>query len=205
VPAPTRLEVAEYNRAVGTRIREARQLAGFSQAGLSEAIAIDSNLMPKLESGVDLEDGAAPWVLNRIATTCGVKVDFLLGLTEESEPDEPGPTWRELAYVCNASAARGRERHVRDLAVRDALIIQFREMSAEIMPSVEAVQRALERVIELNPCAWDDMRAGSRLSDATAALSDVAGLLCRRSSAYVDRQMIADAPDTLSGLEIAAA
>jgi len=60
VPAPTRLEVAEYNRAVGTRIREARQLAGFSQAGLSEAIAIDSNLMPKLESGVDLEDGAAP-------------------------------------------------------------------------------------------------------------------------------------------------
>jgi len=173
VPAPTRLEVAEYNRAVGTRIREARQLAGFSQAGLSEAIAIDSNLMPKLESGVDLEDGAAPWVLNRIATTCGVKVDFLLGLTEESEPDEPGPTWRELAYVCNASAARGRERHVHDLAVRDALIIQFREMSAEIMPSVEAVQRALERVIELNP-SWDDMRAGSRLSDATAALSDVA-------------------------------
>ncbi len=205
MPALSRSEVAAYNRAIGVRIREARQLAGFSQAGLSEAVGLEPNIMPRLESGVDMEDGAAPWVLHRIATICGVKADFLLGLTEESEPDEPGPTWREIAYICNASAVRGRERHIGELVARDTLIIDFREMSAEIMSGVEAVQGALERVIELNPSAWDDMRAGSRLSDTTAALSDVVGSLCRRSSTYVDRQMISDAPDTLLELEIAAA
>ncbi|MCP1317850.1 helix-turn-helix domain-containing protein [Halomonas sp. 707B3] len=205
MPAPTRLEVAEYNRAVGARIREARQLAGFNLADLSLAVGVERDLMPKLEFGTDLQGGAAPWVLHRIAVTCGVKVDFLLGLTGESEPDEPGPTWREIAHVSNGNAARERERHVSALTVRDAHIAEFRELAVEVMTGVEAVQGALERVIELNPSAWEDMRAGSRLSDATDALSDVVGALCRRSSAYVDRQMISDAPDTLLELEIAAA
>lgn len=203
--APTRSETAAYNRAVGSRIREARQLAGFSQAGLSEAVGLEPHRVPKLEAGVDMEDGAAPWVLHRVAVICGVKVDFLLGLTEESEPDEPGPTWKEIAHVSNGNAARERERYASALTVRDARIAEFREMSAEVMSGVEVVQQALERVIELNPYRWDNIRGGLRLSDATDALSDVVGSLCRRSSAYVDRQMISDAPDTLLELEIAAA
>ena len=203
--ALSRSEIAAYNRAVGVRIREARQLAGFNLADLSLAVGVERGLMPKLEFGTDLQGGAAPWVLHRIAVTCGVKVDFLLGLTGESKPDEPGPTWREIAHVSNGNAARERERHVSALTVRDAHIAEFREFAVEVMTGVEAVQGALERVIELNPSAWEDMRAGSRLSDATDALSDVVGALCRRSSAYVDRQMISDAPDTLLELEIAAA
>lgn len=205
VQSPTTADVVAYNRAVGARVREARQLAGLNQADLCRAVGIGRDVLTRVESGTDIEGGAAPWMLQRIAVACCIKADFLLGLTEASEPDEPGPTWREIAYVSNGSAARARERHVQDLVVRDAHLAEFRELAAEVDAGIDAAQAAMERVIELNPRRWENVRGGVRLSDAIESLRSSAGALSRRSSVYVDRQMVAAAPETLLDLEIAAA
>lgn len=198
--------IATYNRAVGTRIKEARTLAELSQSELAKAVGIDSTEMVRIERGIDLEDGGAPpWVLQRIAIVCGVKGDFLLCLTEESEPDEPGPSWREIAWLCNQSACRARERHVADLFVRDEHLAEFHSRSAEVLDGIEATQAAIERVIELNPRRWDNVKGGVRLVNAIEALEESANGLVRRSRLYVERDMIADSPETLTDLEIISA
>lgn len=205
VLSPTIADVVAYNRAVGARIREARQLAGLSQLDLCRAAGVGRDVLARVESGTDVDGGAAPWLLQRIAVACGVKVDFLLGLTEESEPDEPGPTWKEMAWLSHQRACRERERHVEDLVVRDAHLAEFRELAADVDAGIDAVQSALERVAELNPDEWEDLRAGARLVSTIDSLRSSAGALSRRSSVYVDRQMVAAAPETLLDLEIAAA
>lgn len=177
----------------------------MNQADLCRAVGVGRDVMNRLESGTDLEGGAAPWLLHRIAVACGVKADFLLGLTEESEPDEPGPTWREIAHISNGNAARERERHTADLVVRDAHLAEFYEMAAEVLDSAEGAQAAMRRVVELNPSCWENIRGGVRLSTAIDALEDAAGRLGRRARFYVDRQMITDAPEILLDIEIAAA
>ncbi|QFT86818.1 hypothetical protein FIU88_19090 (plasmid) [Halomonas sp. THAF12] len=203
--SPTTADVVAYNRAVGARVREARQLAGLNQADLCRAVGIGRDVLTRVESGTDIEGGAAPWMLQRIAVVCCVKADFLLGLTEESEPDEPGPTWKEMAWLSHQRACRERERHVEDLVVRDAHLAEFRELAAEVDAGIDAVQIALERVAELNPDEWEDLRAGARLVSTIDSLRSSVGVLSRRSSVYVDRQVIDAAPETLLDLEIAAA
>ncbi|WP_280554570.1 helix-turn-helix transcriptional regulator [Halomonas sp. 25-S5] len=201
----TRADITAYNRAIGARIKEARTLAGLSQSALARAVGVRSDFMGRAETGIDIEGGVAPWMLHRIAVVCCVKVDFLLGLTEESEPDEPGPTWRELAYISNGSAARDRARYVADLAVRDAHLAEFYALAAEVLDGIQGAQAAMERVIELNPRRWENVRGGVRLADAIEALEESANGLARRSRFYVEREMIAEAPEILLDLEIAAA
>lgn len=201
---PNRQQLTAYNKSVGKRIREARRLAGLSRAELVARTGIPDQWMKRLEAGVDAGKGAPGWAIHRIARQCGVKGDFLLGLTEESEPDSSGPTWKEMAWLSNHSAAREREQHALDTAELRMRLSEFRELAANVDAAAQAVQATLERVAELNP-EWEDMRAGARLAASVEALHDAVGGLGRRSSAYVARDVVAAAPETLEDLEIASA
>ena len=92
-----------------------------------------------------------------------------------------------------------------DLFVRDEHLAELHSRSAEVLDGIEGIQAAMERVIELNPCGWDNMKGGVRLVNAIEALEESANGLARRSRFYVERDMIADAPQTLTDLEIASA
>jgi hypothetical protein len=81
---------------------------------------------------------------------------------------------------------------------------EFRELAANVDAAAQAAQAALKRVAKLNP-EWQDMRAGARLAASVEALHDAVGVLGRRSTAYVARDVVAEAPETLEGLEIASA
>ncbi|CAO1658835.1 HTH cro/C1-type domain-containing protein [Halomonas sp. NYA30] len=199
---PNRQELTKINKQLGKKIQDARSLAGFSRTELANLIGISVQWLKCLELGIDVDDGVPGWITNRIAQVCGVKGDFLLGLTEESEPDEPGPTWKELAYLCNKSAARDRMHYIAEIAQRDIHLAEFREMAANVDAAAKAAQAALERVAELNT-QWEDMRGGARLALTITELDEAVGILGKRASVYVNRQVIAEAAETLEDLKIA--
>lgn len=191
----------EYHRAVGCRIAEARQLANLPQHQFAAALGVDRAYLRSIEIASGDGSSAPPWLLHRIATVCCVKADFLLGLTAESEPDESGPTYREIAHICNARAAREREDHAREAALLKSRLAEFREMAAVVDAVAREVQANLQRVAELNPDQWPDIAAGAPLAASVAALSDAVGSLGRRSSHYVAQTVVADAPETLLRME----
>lgn len=187
----------EYNKAVGRRIVEARRLASLSQYELADAVGVERAYLRSIEFASGDGSGAPPWLLHRVAAICGVKSDFLLGLTDESEPDEPGTTYREIAYICNARAAREREDHVFEIALLKSRIAEFREMAAVVDANARQIQANLERVAELNPDEWPDIAAGAPLAASVAALHDSVGNIGRRSSRHAAQTVVADAPETL--------
>lgn len=187
----------EYNQAVGCRITEARRLASLSRFQLADALGVECAYLHSIERAVGDGSGAPPWLLHRVAAICAVKADFLLGLTDESEPDEPGTTYREIAYICNARAAREREDHVFEVALLKSRLAELHEMAAVVDANAREIQANLQRVAELNPDEWPDMAAGASLAASVGALHDSVGNLGRRSSLSVMQTVVADAPETL--------
>jgi hypothetical protein len=57
-------------------------------------------------------------------------------------------------------------------------------------------------VAELNT-QWEDMRGGARLALTITELDEAVGILGKRASVYVSRQVIAEAAETLEDLKIA--
>lgn len=199
-----KIDIAAYNKAVGRRFVEARGLAGLSQIRLANAIDVEKGLVCRVELGIDVGEGVPGWVLHRAAVACGVKTDFLLGLTAESEPDEPGPTFREVAHLSNVRAVREREEHALETALLHERVSAFRELAASMDAAAQAVQADLQRVADLNP-GWEDMKAGARLAASVEALHDAVGCLGRRSSRHVVRGVVDEASQTIGKMENALA
>jgi transcriptional regulator with XRE-family HTH domain len=68
---------------LGLRIRLARTRTRMSQAELADRIGISRNAMNRIESG--LTDPRASRI-TAIARALGTTTDYLLGMTDESEP-----------------------------------------------------------------------------------------------------------------------
>lgn len=64
------------------RIKDAREIAGYSQKELAERIGVAPNTFCGYEKG--LHDPKSN-LLVKIAETCGVSTDFLLGICENSK------------------------------------------------------------------------------------------------------------------------
>jgi len=174
--APCLREQAALNRLIGSRIREARNLAGYSTGEFTKLIGLP------LESLGDLEAGraAAPvWLLRRIADHCVTTVDFLVGDTEESERGEISPTLRDIMVRRNHHLERLR---MQDVLEREGLRARLEVVEGLAGRYQEAAQEAdqlVARVAELNP-AWQDIRCGSTLENAIKRCTVVAGRLGRR-------------------------
>lgn len=173
---PCQREQAALNRLIGSRIREARTLAGYSAADFVKLVGLPLGSWVHVEAG---REAAPVWLLRRIADQCVTTVDFLVGDTEESERGEISPTLRDIMVRRRHHLERLRmqdalERegmHVR-LAVAEGLAGRFQEAAHEL-------EQTLARVAELNP-TWQEMRGGSKLEDCVKRCTRVAGRLGRR-------------------------
>ncbi|WP_176475691.1 helix-turn-helix domain-containing protein [Halomonas salipaludis] len=154
-------------RQVGDRLREAREMQGYSQVKAAQLLGYaNSAKLAKIELG-NYSSQIPLWVVKRAALLYDVSVDYLLGNTESMEIGEK-----------------------RSHAARDAIILmreewerqRWRDMIAtrQVQERVEAVEElvnlmskqvgeaceALSRVEELNPRRWENVKGGSRLQSA---------------------------------------
>jgi len=72
---------------LGTRLKRERERKGWSQNELSRLSGVRQALISELESGKKRDTTGL--VLKRLARTLGVTMDYLAGMYEDEEKDEP--------------------------------------------------------------------------------------------------------------------
>lgn len=150
---PTRRELVALHRLYGERIVEARTIAGLRAGSLAAKLGLTATRMGHLERGEI--DNVPTWMLARVATVTGCRLDFLAGLVEESEHGEPVDL-REVIMPALLHADTERAMHALELARQRALLSSFLDAAGK-------AQEALRRVVELNPEAWQELRGGGSL------------------------------------------
>lgn len=175
---PNRQEQAELARAVGERLREAREMVGMSQLNASRHIGYaNSTKLSKIESGK--HSSQIPiWVLKRAAQVYDVSLDYLMGITETMEQEDTRHSaLREMMVHMREDWERIRQR---DVLVQAGMLNRIKHVETSILlieQEAEDAASALSRVAELNPDEWQDIRGGARLAAAverTAAASRTA-------------------------------
>ena len=172
---PSRQEQVLLARHIGERLREAREMQGYSQIKAAKLLGYaNSTKLAKIEGGRDSSQVPA-WVLKNAALVYDVSIDFLLGNTESMEVDEQrNHAARDTIILMRA---QWEKQHWRDMTViRSA---QERVDSVESTVALMADQldeavKALSRLEELNPRRWSEMKGGSRLQCAVERASATA-------------------------------
>lgn len=160
---PSRLEQADLARAVGARLREARDMVGLSQITAAKQLGYaNSTKLAKIESGK--HSSQIPiWVIKRAAELYDVSVDYLLGITESMErEDARHSVMREMMIHMRERWEKLRER---DVIVQMGIIervVSVENCITSIEKEATDALTALNRVIELNP-EWEDIKGGSKL------------------------------------------
>lgn len=163
---PTRSELLALRLLYGERIREARNLAGMTSSSLAEYLGLELWQVIRLESG--RHEDVPAWLLARVATVTGVRLDFLAGLTEETECGEDG----ELHEIVMAQMLRAdTDNAVRALgdAEQQRTIARLERRADRFRLAVVEVVEAFQQFKELNGEQWQDMPGGARLSATVAA------------------------------------
>lgn len=155
--------LAQVNRLVGDRVREARRLAGINQVALAERIGITAGHLAKLEAG---QDSLKAWQIRRVATACKVTTDFLLGHSEESELGEQSDTVRELLIQMGIASEEVRAKDVVENIRIQYALASVKALSGQYASVVQELEDAMERVEAANPKKWADICGGLRLASA---------------------------------------
>ena len=181
---PNRQEQQELARAVGERLREAREMVGMSQLNAARQIGYaNSTKLSKIESG--RHSSQIPiWMLKRAAQIYDVSLDYLLGISATMEQEDcRHAALREMMFHMREDWERIRQR---DVLVQAGMLNRIKHVESGItlikQESEDAVA-ALYRVAELNPDTWQDLRGGARLVSAverTAAAARTARANVRR-------------------------
>lgn len=164
---PSRQEQVLLARNVGERLREAREIQGYSQVKAAHLLGYaNSTKLAKIEGGRDSSQ-IPLWVVKRAALLYDVSIDYLLGNSETMEVDE------RRNHAARDTIILMREEWER-LRWRDMVVtrrVQDRVEAVDQLVSLMCQQvgeahEALNRVEELNPRRWEDIRGGARLQSA---------------------------------------
>jgi len=161
--APCIRQLAQVNRLVGERVREARRLAGLSQVAMAERLGFTAGDLAALEKGQGSFDS---WHLRRIATACKVTTDFLLGHSEESELGERSDTVRELLIQMGIASEEVRAQDVVENIRIQYALNAAKSLSDLQISVIQELEEAMQRVIALDPIGWAKTRGGLRLVNA---------------------------------------
>ncbi|MGL4349401.1 MAG: helix-turn-helix domain-containing protein [Plesiomonas shigelloides] len=162
---PSRQEQAELAKLIGARLREAREMAGMSQLSAAKYIGYaNSTKLSKIEGGKHSSQ-IPVWVLKRAALVYDVSIDYLLGVSETMEQEEGRhAALREMMAHMRDDWERLRQR---DVLVQAAMLNRIKYVETGVMlikQETAAASEAMERVIELNPQEWQEVKGGARLA-----------------------------------------
>lgn len=163
---PTRGELAALRLLYGERIAEARKLADVTVTAMAERIGLDRHQVTLLEQG-RMGDPPA-WLLARVATATGVRLDFLAGLSDESEQGEDSELY-EIVMAQMLRADTQRAVHAVEDAQQKWMIADLERQGSRYRIAAAELVEAFLRFIDVNNEQWQDMPGGARLIAAIAA------------------------------------
>ena len=159
---PSRVEQNLLAQSVGERMREAREMAGFSQIRAAALLGYaNSSKLAKIETAAQLT--IPLWLLKKAAALYECSVDYLLGNAQSMDAREhPHEVARDAILLMREEWERMRWR---DMVVTQSLARRLAACEALISlidQQADEARAALSRLAELNP-QYEDMPGGSRV------------------------------------------
>lgn len=170
---PTRQEQAVLAKAVGARLREAREFAGMSQVYAAKQLGYsNSSKLAKIEGGKDSSQ-IPIWVIKRSARLYDVSIDYLLGNTETMErSDVDHAALRELNALMLADTERQRLRDAVALCGLRQRVVTVERLVGLMAEQITEADQARARVEQSEE--WQEVRGGSRWASATEQAASTA-------------------------------
>lgn len=163
---PSRQEQAVLAKAVGARMREARELAGMSQIYAAKQLGYsNSSKLAKIEGGKDSSQ-IPMWVIKRSARLYDASIDYLLGNSETMErSDVDHAALRELTALMLADTERQRASDTLALCRLRQRVITVERLVGLMAEQITEADQARARVEQLEQ--WQEVRGGLRWATAT--------------------------------------
>jgi len=163
---PSRQEQVVLAKAVGARLREARELAGMSQVYAAKQLGYsNSSKLAKIEGGKDSSQ-IPMWVIKRSARLYDASIDYLLGNTETMERgDVDHAALRELNALILADTERQRVRDAVALCRLRQRVVTVERLVGLMAEQITEADQARAKVEQSEE--WQEVRGGSRWANAT--------------------------------------
>ncbi len=145
---------------LGGRFQAARDLCGHSVKVAAKLLGIDRGDLLKIELGVDI--GASPlWLIKRAAEIYNVSADYLLGLNDDWDVDDPEiRKERDFLSVMQRLHIENYSVVVNDQIRQDNRLRALNTAVAAFGMAVQRISEVFERFTSLNP-QFEEMPAGA--------------------------------------------
>lgn len=139
-------------RKLGPRIREARQLCGFTIHKSAQLLGVEAEFLKRLEArAIDIDSVPLKFVKDA-SQLLDVSSDFLLGLAGDEWERDPSVCFRRQIGV---GLHRAANKHLAEIAIKcerqERQIEAIGSTTAKMLKTVENLNEAVERFRELNP------------------------------------------------------
>jgi len=153
-------------KAIGSRMREARELAGYSQIKAAKLLGYrNSSRLNKIENGTDVSTVSLDIIIKG-ATLYDVSTDFLLVLSNDWERDAKLSQSRDIASYLMQVWTTHHERDINAIRQLNNKLSTLSYAVTSYEDNVDECTKAIKRFAELNPTFENEMRGGSRLLKA---------------------------------------
>ncbi len=161
-PGTVKFENIEVLKVVGSRMRAARELCGFSLSQASKLLHYKNpSKLCKVEQGSDTK--AIPlWLVLRAAKLYEVTTDYLFGMTDDWEKDPVVYQQRQVGVWLLEHFENSKKAELNAMRVlHNRQWVIFKAINNVLSRSSENLEYA-KRVREMNP-EFDEMKGGNRL------------------------------------------
>ncbi len=160
--ARLRLRQLELVKTVGARLRAAREMNNWSQIEAARRLGYsNSSKLSKVENATDT-NSVPLWLIRDAARIYDVSVDYIFGLAKDWETGVP----RGLSGWILDEWEHQRRRDAAALATLAARVDACVTLIPALAADALAVRAGLDRLAELNPDAWPEIRGAGRLFSA---------------------------------------
>ena len=171
-------------KSIGERIREAREMQGYSQLRAAQLMGYaNSTKLSKIETGTDSVQ-IPLWFLRRCVSVYDVSLDYLFGVTDSMGVGEK--RGRAAKDTIKLMQNEWHLQRLRDMSVIKSTQDRVDRLEASLGLMSEQLNDAMEalaRVEKLNPKTWQESKGGSRLQDSVAR----SAATCRTIAKGLDR------------------
>lgn len=164
--ARLRLRQLELVKTVGARLRASRELNNLSLSEAARRLGYSNpSKLSKVENATDT-NSVPLWLIRDAARLYDVSVDYLFGLAQDWETGVP----RGMTGWLMDEWESQRRRDIAALASLAARVDACVTLIPALAADAVAVRVALDRIAELNPDAWPEIRGAGKLFTAIDCL-----------------------------------
>jgi transcriptional regulator with XRE-family HTH domain len=147
----------------GERVREARELCGFSQVKAAELLGYqNSSKLAKIEGATDT-NSIPIWLIVRAAHIYDVSCDFLFGISDDWERDPVVSQQRQVGRWLFDHWEKAKLAEVNAIRMLSNKICTLEKMASKLLNRSQENLEMLRKVQELNPEVFDELKGGAKL------------------------------------------